>query len=374
MPFSRPSLSALRNQAIQDVTTSGVPGLTGLLRNAVLRVMAWAMAGLAYSVYGYGDWIARMGVPFTARGEFLYAWAALIGVYSKDATAASGQARFTGVTGRVLPADTPLTRQDGTPYITTADGTVDASGYVTVPMTADVPGAATDCDAGTPISIAHNVAGINAGGETVGPCSGGADQELDDAMRTRMLAKYRDPPQGGAHADYLEWASEVPGCTRAWAEPNGYGLGSVIVYPMFDDVRAEHGGFPQGTDGLAAGDPRGPTATGDQALVAEHLWTPQPVTARVWIVAPGPHPIDVRLDALDPNTEAMHATIIASLEDMFLAVGAVAGTVFPSQLYDAILAAPGIRHFAMSSPSAPVEAPPATLPVLGTFHAPLIAT
>src|SRR5690349_6988912 len=85
MPFARPTLTALRNQSLQDITTSGVPGLDGLLRNAVLRVLAWVMAGLAYSEYGYLDWIARQSVPFTAADEFLEAWAALIGVYRKDA-------------------------------------------------------------------------------------------------------------------------------------------------------------------------------------------------------------------------------------------------------------------------------------------------
>ena len=69
MPFARPTLTALRNAAIQDITTSGIPGLDGLLRNAVLRVLAWCMSGLAYSVYGYLDWIARESVPFTATDE-----------------------------------------------------------------------------------------------------------------------------------------------------------------------------------------------------------------------------------------------------------------------------------------------------------------
>ena len=69
MPFARPTLTALRNQAVEDITSSGVPGLDGLLRNAVLRVLAWVMSGLAYSVYGYVDWIARQSVPFTATDE-----------------------------------------------------------------------------------------------------------------------------------------------------------------------------------------------------------------------------------------------------------------------------------------------------------------
>ena len=102
------------------------------------------MAGLAYSVYGYADWIARMGVPFTAEDEFLFAWAGLIGVYPKPSAAATGTANFTGNPGRLLPNQTALTRQDGTPYITTADGTVNGQSSVTVPIAATVQGAFTN--------------------------------------------------------------------------------------------------------------------------------------------------------------------------------------------------------------------------------------
>src|ERR1700751_3134065 len=125
MPYARPSLTALRNTAIQDVTTSGIPGLTGLLRNAVLRVLAWVMAALAYGVYGYADWIARMGVPFTAQDEYLYAWAAWIGIYPEQAVAATGTATFSGTAPTAMPNGTPLVRQgDGVPFVTTADGTI----------------------------------------------------------------------------------------------------------------------------------------------------------------------------------------------------------------------------------------------------------
>lgn len=370
MPFARPSLTELRNLAVQDVTTSGVPGLTGLLRLAVLRVLSWCMAGLAYSVYGYADWISRMGVPFTAQDEFLYAWAALIGIYPKPATAASGMAQFTantlpGGATPVLPMGSALTRQDGTPYVTTADGTADGSGNITVPMTATVLGAYTNCDPGTPISIAQPVTGINSGGVTAGQTIGGADQETDDALRTRMLAKYREPPQGGAESDYIEWALEVPGVTRAWCLPLGYGPGTVIVYPMFDDVEAAHGGFPQGTDGVATAEWRGPAATGDQLLVADYIYPLRPVTALNYVIAPTPFAINVTLQALTPDSAELEAAILAALNDMFLAIGEVAGTIYPSQIYQAILAVPGIEYFTMSAPSAPLTAPAGALPIMG---------
>ena len=68
------------------------------------------------------------------------------------------------------------------------------------------------------------VTGINSGGVTSSryTVTGGADMETDDELRTRMLAKYRRPRRKeGAATDYVEWALEVPGCSRAWVEPQG---------------------------------------------------------------------------------------------------------------------------------------------------------
>ena len=93
-------------------------------------------------------------------------------------------------------------------------------------MTATVAGAFTNCDPGTPISLAQPIAGINSGGLTVGFATGGADDETVDELRNRMLAKYRAPPQGGAASDYVLWALEVPGVTRAWCLPLGTGAGT----------------------------------------------------------------------------------------------------------------------------------------------------
>jgi uncharacterized phage protein gp47/JayE len=358
----------LRNQAIQDITTSGVPGLDGLLRNAVLRVLAWVMAGLSYSIYGYVDWIAHEAVPFTATDEYLEAWAALVGIYRKDATAASGSAQFNGQPGTVLPSGAMLQRQDGTPYVTTADGTIDTTGNMVVPIIASITGSITDSDINTPISIINPVPGINSGGFMPTPASGGADQEIDDELRTRMLIRYREPPQGGAQSDYLDWALEVPGVTRAWIDPNGAGAGTVVVYTMFDDVRSADGGFPQGNDGVATEDAaRGTVATGDQLLVAEHLYPLQPVTALVWSVAPDAYAINVHLDFLMPDTVDIRSAITAALDDVFLEVGTVGGIIYPSQLYDAINGTPGVEVFVIGSPQEAVQAPAGALPIMGTL-------
>ena len=369
MPYSRPTLTALRNQAVQDITSSGVPGLDGLLRNAVLRVLAWCMAGLAYSEYGYLDYIARESVPFTATDEFLEAWAALIGIFRKDATPAIGQAQFVvGTPDTSVASGTAMTRQDAVPYTTTADATVDGAGTLVVSIIAAVNGAATNCDPGTPIGFDTPIAGISNAGLILAPgCTGGADQETDAELRTRMLAKYAAPPQGGSAADYQQWALEVPGVTRAWVQSNGAGPGSVVVRFMLDDAQAAHDGFPQGTDGVSSNEPRGIAATGDQLAVADHIWPVQPVTALVYAMAPERWPIDVTLLDLASDSPEMEAAIIASIEDMYLVVAELGGTIFPSDLYEAILATPGVGEFTMSAPSVPITADPGALPYMGNL-------
>jgi uncharacterized phage protein gp47/JayE len=368
MPFARPNLTQLRDTAVQDIVTSGVPGLDGLLRNAVLRVLAWCIAGLTYSLYGFLDWISLQSVPWSATDEHLEAWAALIDVYRIDATAATGAAQFTGGPNIVVVAGTALRRQDGTPYVSTVEVTTDATGIVLVPFIAAVTGEFTNCDDGTPIALDPPPAGINSGGATVGPTLGGTDQETQSALRTRMLREYAAPPHGGSDADYVEWATRVPGCTRAWTIAEAQGPGTVMVFVMFDVVHASTGGLPIGTDGAASLEYRANTATGDQLAVADAIWPRQPVTALVYVSAPVALQVTVTIKDLSPNTAEERSAIVASLNDMFLQTAEVGGTIWPSDVYEAVLTTPGVRHFEVLAPSAPITALPGQLPIMGQFN------
>ena len=111
MPFARPSLTALRNQAVPGRCQRQGAGLDGLLRNAVLRVLAWVMSGLAYSVYGYLDWIARRVRAVHCDRRIPIRLGGIDRRLSEGRTPASGTAQFTGATGLVLPSGAPLTRR-----------------------------------------------------------------------------------------------------------------------------------------------------------------------------------------------------------------------------------------------------------------------
>lgn len=359
MPFSRPTLSALRAQVAQDVTAS-VGTNTGLLRRAVLRVLADIQAAMAHLHYGYLDWIARQAVPFTAEDEALEGWAALKGVTRKAATAASGSVTFAGTPGAIIPSGHPVTRYDGAAYTTGDAVAVGGGGTATVTVTALDPGAVGNAVAGAAMALSAAVVGVQSAG-TAGALTGGADTETDDELRTRMLAAYASTPMGGASADYVIWALQVPGVTRAWCLPHGQGVGSAIVYFMMDEAHPD--GFPVGTDGVSTSEPRGTAATGDQLAVADHLWPLAPVTALVYAVAPVAQPVAFTIAGVPVG---LRASVSAALADQLRQDGSPGGTVRVAALWAAVRAL-GLTAFDINAPVDDVTAAAGHLPTLGTI-------
>lgn len=381
MPFQRPALSDLRVQVAADIS-SGVPGADGLLRFSNLGVLGTVVAGLAQLHYGYLDWIALQATPYTATDEYLEAWAALKGITRNAATPATGTATFAGTNGTPLPSGTQMVRGDGYLYQTTATGTV-ASGTVTVPIAAVLPtidpinnptgsGAASNAAAGTILTLQSPVIGIQQN-STSSALTGGADVETDDSLRTRMLQRYQDPPQGGDSADYVGWALDVPGVTRAWCFPNGFGAGTVVVYIMLDVAESGNNGFPVGTNGVSQYDqgprgPRGTVATGDQLTVANAIVTEQPVTALVYICGPTANTINFTISGIATAPTSVRTAIAAAIDQIFLEQGSpIAGTsVDLSAIEAAIAAIAGTKGFVIETPTANIANVTGQLPVLGT--------
>ena len=372
MPLSRPSLTELRAQVAQDIA-SALPGSDPLLRFSNLGILGTSLAGLAHLHYGYLDWIAQQAVPFTCSGEFLEAWAALKGVLRIPAAQASGTVTFSGATGTVLPAGTPLARGDGVKYRTTASATIGIS-TLTVAATADADpagqiGANGNCPPGTSFALGTAIAGINGSGSAATAFTGGADIETDDALRSRMLLAFRTRAHGGSAADFLSWTREVAGVTRAWCVPHGYGAGTVLVYFMLDSVQAAHGGFPQGTDGVATSESRAAAATGDQLAVANHLFPLQPIPTLVYAQAPTPNVVPFTIGGLATAGATVKNAVAAAIQGALRQYGSVSGspTTVPLSLIEAaIVVVPGTTGFLVTTPG-DIVSPAGSLPVLGTI-------
>ncbi len=389
MPFSRPTLSTLLQQAAADIT-SGIPGADGLLRFSNLNLLGKVVAGLANGQYGYLDYIALQTNPYTATDEYLEAWAALKNIFRIPQAAASGMVTFPGTNGYTIPIGTTIVRGDGYTYTTTAAGTV-TGGFVTVPVTAVLQpinpitnpmgnGAAGNTSAGTVLTIQAPIQGIQSGGTAVAAFTGGANVEQDPALRTRMLLAYQSPPQGGSYSDYPEWALAVPGVTRAWCAPNGFGTGTVVVYIMLDVSEAANNGFPQGTNGISAydifpsGSPRGTVATGDQLAAANGIYNEQPVTALVYVCAPTANPINFTITGLGTPSSATQAAIASAIEAIFLTEGSPTPNSMGSSEYvdlslieSAIAAITGTQGFVITVPAGNIPNVVGQLPTLGTI-------
>jgi uncharacterized phage protein gp47/JayE len=346
MPFSRPSLTELRQMTAADINAA-LPGVDALLRFSNLGILGDVLAGLANGQFGYLDWIALQAVPFTATGEFLEGWAALKGITRQTAGAAAGVVSFVATTGAVVPAGTVVNRTDGVAYVTSANATAIANA-VACPVVASAGGASGNAAAGTSMALGTGISGVASTGSVSTALIGGTDVETDPNLRSRMLAAYAAPAQGGALADYVTWALDVPGVTRAWVKPNAMGPGTVTVLFMMDSVEAAHGGFPQGTTGCSSFETRGATATGDQLALADALFALQPVTAQVYTAAPIPNTISLTIAGIAGASSTTQAAIGGAAAAALLAGSAPGGLTNVSAIEAAIAAVPGSEGFVIT--------------------------
>ncbi|WP_295537400.1 baseplate J/gp47 family protein [uncultured Pseudacidovorax sp.] len=372
MPYARPQLRDLQTQVANDIANA-LPGSDPLLRFSNLSVMGAVQAYLANAHFGYLDWIAKQAVPYTAEGEFMEAWAALKGVTRKAASSAAGAVTFPAIAGSVIPAGTLVVRGDGREFATTAEVTTPSGGTVVVQAQAVADatgqtGAWGNTDLGVAMTLGTAIVGVQSGGAVTTAFTGGADVEDDASLRTRMLAAWRRVPQGGAKWDYVTWALAVPGVTRAWCLPNALGSGTVSVYTMFDEAEAEHGGFPQGTDGVASDEPRDTPATGDQLTVANALSPLRPVTALVYSVAPLPQTVNFTITGLSGASAAVKARVAAAIAGVFFLAGTPeGGTVAMSLIESAVAAIAGTQGYVITVPAGNISVALGHLPVLGTI-------
>ena len=370
MPYSRPTLTQLRDQVAQHLAAA-LPGSDPLLRYSNLAILGEVQAAIVYLLYGYIDWASRQATPFTADEEFLEAWAAFKAVSRLGASSATGTVTFTGTNGTAIPSGTPLVRADGWRYATTAPATISA-GLATVAASAD-PGASGNAGSGSALTLYSAISGVNAAVSAATAFTGGADIETDDSLRSRMLLAFQSPAYGGAQVDYVRWAREVPGVTRSWCIPHGDGAGTVSVYFMLDVAQAAFGGFPQGTDGAATDESRASAAVGDQLTLANYLFSRQPVTALVRARAPAQNTVNFTITGLASASTAAKNAVIAAIKQVFLdqgSVGASGTTVLLSYVQAAVAAVPNTAGFLITSPAGNITSAAGALPVVGVVSFP----
>lgn len=333
MSFARPTLKTLIDRAIADINAR-LPGADARLPMSNLNVLAHLHGASVHGLYGFLDWIARQVIIDTAEVEFLDRWAGIWGITRIAAAPATGSAIFTGTSGTVVPAGTLLARTDGAQYQTTGEVTL-AAGTATAGVVAAEGGQAGNVTGGA-LSLVSPIVGVDTSAQiTVAGLTGGADIEGDEDLRARLLARIQQPPHGGAKHDYIAWAKEVPGVTRAWCYPQELGDGTVTVRFVRDDDASP---IPDGAE---------------VAAVQAYIDALRPVTANLTVVAPVAVPIAFQI-TLTPNSASVQAAVEAELRDLLLREAEPGATILLSHIREAISLAVGETNHVLVAPAADV--------------------
>lgn len=357
MPFKRPTWSEIDKRIYLDIATrlSGpVKDATQWMRTALLRqektvvgVLARAYAGACHHLYGFLAWLATQRFVHSMEDEFLVAEGMDYGIPPKTADYARGKAAITGNEGAILAAKVVCQREDGVQY-QVVDPYPIVDGTAVVGLKAVVAGQSGNAPIDTKLTLINPPANISTQLVVVGNgLTGGVDDEPADEYRARILTRKRQPPQGGAAHDYVAWAKEVPGVTRAWCLPLWLGLGTVGVMFMRDH---DENPFPNE----------------DQRLVVwKHIEPLRPVTAsEICVISPKRLGVDITV-RISPDDKSVRAAVIAEAEDFILREGEPNGVLRVSRLSEAISAAVGEHHHHLILPINDVSIPEDAIPALG---------
>lgn len=297
MAYARPTFTQIKDRVSTDIE-SRTDG-SALYARSVERSLAFVLSKVADAQHAHVDSAIENMLPDRCERSNLLRWADALGLSLKTATYAVRVARFTGTGTPSLAVGASVQLEDGTLYTVTTGGTM-AADVLDVTVTADVAGTDGNVLVGAVISLVVPVAGIASDGSVLTETTDAIDDETTEALRVRVLQRLRTPPSGGGPGDYVAWALEVDGVTRAWEFGNREGVGTVTLAFVRDD----DGGsiIPDAAE---------------IATVQAYIDARRPLDMREFF---GRAPVDRSIDmtiAISPNTTAVQDAIEAQLVDLF---------------------------------------------------------
>lgn len=352
MPFNRPTLQQIIERSITDVE-SRLVDVSARLKRSVINALIRSHSAVAHGLHGHLDWLSKQIIPDTAEDDMLDRHADWWGINRLAASSATGNITFTGTSTTVIPAGTVIQRADGEQYTTDADGTITA-GTVDIAVTAITEGQDSNTDASVSVSLVVVQGGVDSTATVAtGGLTGGADQESNDALRLRLKERVQQTPHGGAVYDYVAWAKETAGVTRAWAYGSWSGAGSVGVFFVRDD------------DASLIPD------AGEVTTVQTYIDTVRPVTAAVTVYAPTEQAQAMTIQ-LAPNTTVVQGAVEDALDDLFRTGAEVEGgngegTILISHIREAVSIGAGENDNVMVSPVANITLADGEIATLGAI-------
>lgn len=179
--------------------------------------------------YAELDRILQIVFAQTSHGEWLEKRCAEFGIYRKVGTKATGQVKFMGNDGIVIPAGTLVQTELGLQFQTKAEVTIQG-GVAIADIEAIGVGSQYNVPANTIIELPVQIVGVISVTNEA-PTTGGTNDEDDESLLNRLFIKVQSPATSGNVNHYKQWALEVAGVGDVKVFPlwNGPGTAKVVI-------------------------------------------------------------------------------------------------------------------------------------------------
>lgn len=299
---------------VQRGFNANLSGADAALARNNLKPTAKVIAGALFELSRFAAWAADQRFILTCDADQLDRHGAEMKppVPRKAAAAARGPVTVTATGAIALATGALLLRSDGDAFSVDAGIVLAGTGSATVQVTAVEAGANGVSEAGTVLGASTGLTGPATFAVAAAGLGGGADPELDDAYKARLLFAKSFPDHAGAPGDWLRYTLAIPGVTRAFIEPLGHGRGTVVVYPFFDLTR-----------------PNGIPLESERALVEAALRVAGPGAGLPVVRIPEAVSVDVAYSGLAPATPEVQQAVAAEVANTFFMNSRVAGIAAP---------------------------------------------
>ena len=342
--FPQTTPESLTQEMVENLST-GLQTNEGSYTRDLLAAVGLALFG-AYKTLN-----KMLPISFVdeTSGEYLEARCAEYGIMRKSGTPASVLLEFTGQNGTIIPAGTTVSTQGGLLFSVEEPQRI-SDDVVQVPAISQNVGTEYNVPANTLSTLVTPVSGVQ---QVTNPqaAEGGADQETDESLFSRLDQYRKNRATSGNVADYLAWAMETPGVGVAKVFPVWNGPGTVKVILVGDDKRPV-----------------------DAAIVQsclEHIETVRPIGAQVTVESAGAFAVDVAASvqlAEGVVLETVKAEFFKKLEEYFQELALTKDTVPYNRVAFLLLSIPGVDNFTALTVNQTTEnltIPNGCVPVLG---------
>ena len=352
------------SQAARKYITQSIDGASVSVWANTFTVLAKVLALVGQGIELRRAWLVRQLFASTADRVWLIRHGFELGLLPDPAAVSIGTATAVAEQGTVAPTGLQYRRGDGATFTTIATATASSNG-ISLALEADEAGVAGDTPAGSVLTL---VSPDDAPAGMAATCivdqatdgsglSGGADAEETEAFRARVLYRKRTPPQGGSIPDYVAWVLEaVPTAVAVYVD--SFSNDSRSVWIQFT-VSDQANGIP---------------SVGQVARAQAYVDDPirRPVTARAFVSASRPRPVDVVIGGLAPDTADIRDAIEVEIRATFIdraqpGQPSASFVLSASWIDEAISRATGEDRHRRVAPLLDLTFDAGDLPVLGTI-------